>query len=140
MTICFVYANILKRFIIRRICMKKFLVMLAVMAAFSAALFADVALKKLDNGKVEVTFTIKHPTAKIVKVAGSFTNWQDQAKTMKKEGDVFTYSKVFPAKTVIQYKFIADGAWLADKNAPAQVDDGFGGKNGQIDIKAMLGE
>ena len=132
-----VYENVS---MIRRITMKKFLVMIALAAIVSTALFADVALKKLDNGKVEVTFTLVHPTAKSVKIAGSFTNWQEQAKAMKKEGDVFTYTKVFPAKTVLQYKFIVDGAWLADKNAPAKVDDGFGGNNGQVDIKAMLGE
>ena len=104
--------------------MKKILVMAAAMAMFSAAVFADVACKKLDNGKVEVT--------------GDFTNWQSGAKTMKKEGDTFVYRKVVSEKSVLTYKFIINGNWMTDKNAPATTDDGFGGKNGVVDVKTLI--
>lgn len=118
--------------------MKKILAMVAAMAMFSAAVFADVACKKLDNGKVEVTFSYSHPSAKNVLLAGDFTNWQSGAKTMKKEGDTFVYRKVVSAKSVLTYKFIINGNWMTDKNAPATTDDGFGGKNGVVDVKTLI--
>ncbi|MBD5414241.1 MAG: hypothetical protein HDR52_07490, partial [Treponema sp.] len=37
------------------------------------------------------------------------------------------------------YKFISDGNWTTDLKAPEFVDDGFGGKNGQVTIADMIG-
>ena len=38
----------------------------------------------------------------------------------------------------IVYKFLLDGAWLADPNAPDSIDDGFGGKNGMVPVASLL--
>ena len=34
------------------------------------------------------------------------------------------------------YKFVADGNWISDPNAPDSDDDGFGGKNGVVTVTA----
>ncbi|MBP3367379.1 MAG: glycogen-binding domain-containing protein [Treponema sp.] len=113
-------------------------VLIAILAAASAALFADVSVKLLDNGKAEVTFLYPDTGAKSVLVAGDFTNWQSGAKTMKKTDAGFVYTRVVAKNTVMEYKFIVDKNWTADKNAPAKKDDGFGGKNGLVDVASLL--
>jgi hypothetical protein len=34
-----------------------------------------------------------------------------------------------------QYKFVADGQWTKDPFAPGSAPDGYGGQNGQFDVK-----
>lgn len=118
--------------------MKKIAVFISVLAVVSAALFADVSIKALDNGKAEVTFLYPDTGAKNVLIAGDFTNWQSSAKTMKKTDAGFVYTRTVAKNATMQYKFIVDGNWTTDKNAPAKKDDGFGGNNGFVDVAALL--
>ena len=44
--------------------------------------FADVTVKKLADGNVEVTFFYGNPRATEVLLAGDFNNWQNGAEAM----------------------------------------------------------
>ena len=102
-------------------------------------LFADVSVKKLSDGNVEVTFFYGNPRASEVLLAGDFTNWQDGALPMSKGDKGFSITKTFKPSDELRYKFISDGNWTTDLKAPSFVDDGFGGKNSHVVIADMLG-
>ena len=101
--------------------------------------FADVTVKKLADGNVEVTFFYGNPRATEVLLAGDFNNWQNGAEAMTKTEKGFTITKTFKATDELRYKFISDGNWTTDLKAPDFVDDGFGGKNSHVVIADMLG-
>ena len=120
--------------------MKKLFAFISVFLILSAAnLFADVSVKKLSDGNVEVTFFYGNPRASEVLLAGDFTNWQDGALPMSKGDKGFSLTKTFKPSDELRYKFISDGNWTTDLKAPAFVDDGFGGKNSHVVIADMLG-
>ena len=119
--------------------MKKLFAFISVFLMLSVSIFADVSVKKLDNGKYEVTFFYGNPRAAEVVIAGDFTNWQNGAEPMTKTDKGWTYTKVVPAGTTMKYKFISDGNWTADIKAPDTIDDGFGGLNGLVDVDALGG-
>ena len=118
--------------------MKKFLSFVSALLLLSAAAFAEVTVKKLSDGKVEVTFFYGNPRAQEVVIAGDFTNWQNGALPMTKGDKGWTFVTTVPAGTVMKYKFISDGNWTPDIKAPDTIDDGFGGLNGLADIDAMV--
>ena len=100
--------------------------------------FADVTVKKLADGNVEVTFFYGNPRATEVLLAGDFNNWQNGAEAMTKTEKGFTITKTFKATDELRYKFISDGNWTTDLKAPDFVDDGFGGKNSHVVIADMI--
>lgn len=118
--------------------MKKVLALVSSLLLLTTAAFADVSVKKLDDGNVEVTFFYGNPRAAEVLVAGDFTNWQDGALAMTKTDKGYTLTKSFPAGTVLKYKFISDGNWTEDMHEPDKVDDGFGGFNGLVDVNELV--
>lgn len=118
--------------------MKKCLALFSSLMMLSAAAFADISAKQLDDGNVEVTFFYGNPRATEVKVAGDFTNWADGAIAMTKGEKGFSLTQVFPAGTVLKYKFIADENWTEDMRAPDKVDDGFGGHNALADLDVLV--
>ncbi|MBC6713046.1 hypothetical protein [Treponema sp. Marseille-Q3903] len=119
--------------------MKKLFAFISVSLIAAAAMFAEVTVKKLDNGKLEVTFFYGNPRATEVLLAGDFTSWQDGALPMTKTKKGFTLTKVFDAGTTLKYKFISDGNWTTDLRAPDFVDDGFGGKNSLAELDSLVG-
>ena len=120
--------------------MKKLFAFISVFLILSVAnIFADVSVKKLADGNVEVTFFYGNPRASEVLLAGDFTNWQDGALPMTKGDKGFTLTKTFKPADELRYKFISDGNWTTDLKAPGFVDDGFGGKNSHVVIADMLG-
>ena len=118
--------------------MKKIIAFISTLLVLGAAAFADVSVKKLDNGQVEVTFFYGNPRATEVLLAGDFTNWADGAEPMEKGDKGFTLVKVVSAGTVMKYKFISDGNWTEDLREPDKVDDGFGGYNGLVDVDELV--
>lgn len=101
------------------------------------SIFAGV---KFVNGKVVFTFKAE---ANVVYLAGNFNNWNPTAWPMKLIDGVWTYEVELKPGTY-QYKYVIDGkTWKEDPEAPAYVDDGFGGKNGAFTLTAdgkILGE
>ena len=121
---------------------KKIVALFALVALVCGAMFADVAVKALDGDNVEVTFTIKAPASQLVVITGPspyFPNWSPDGIPMTKGDDgVWSYTLTAKKSDEIVYKFLLDGAWLADPNAPDSIDDGFGGKNGMVPVAALV--
>lgn len=118
--------------------MRRILSVIVALLLLGSAVFADVTLKELGDGNVEITFFFPSTKAAQVLLAGDFTDWQNGALPMNKVENGWELKKVFPANAVIKYKFIADGTWIFDIKAPDKIDDGFGGFNGLIDVAEVL--
>src|SRR5574344_3009901 len=118
--------------------MKKIIAFISALLVFATAAFADVSVKKLADGKIEVTFFYGNPRAQEVVIAGDFTDWQNGALPMTKGEKGWSFVKVVDKGTTMKYKFISDGNWTPDLKAPDTVDDGFGGLNGLVDVDALV--
>lgn len=86
-----------------------------------------------------VVFNFK-PEGKPAKIflAGTFNNWNpsDPNYLLKNDGPNGMWSiTVKLAPGTYQYKFVADGQWIKDPSAPGSAPDGYGGQNGQFDVK-----
>jgi hypothetical protein len=118
--------------------MKKLFAFIAALLVLSCVVFADVSVKDLGGGNAEVTFFYGNPKATEVVVAGSWTDWQNGAIPMTKVEKGWEYKTTVPYATEMKYKFISDGNWTTDLKAPDFVDDGFGGKNGYVDVASLI--
>lgn len=118
--------------------MKKLFAFIAALLVLGCVVYAEVSVKELGDGNVEVTFFYGNPKATEVVIAGSFTDWQNGALPMTKVEKGWEYKGTFAKDAVLKYKFISDGAWTADLKAPALVDDGFGGKNGEVNVANII--
>ncbi|HEX2687936.1 MAG TPA: glycogen-binding domain-containing protein [Kofleriaceae bacterium] len=86
-----------------------------------------------------VVFNFK-PEGKPAKIflAGNFNSWNpaDPKYLLMQNGpDGLWTITVKLAPGTYQYKFVADGQWIKDPNSPGSAPDGFGGQNGQFDVK-----
>lgn len=82
------------------------------------------------SGKMyTVEFTVKAPNAKQVYLAGEFNNWSPTAQSMRRQPNGEWAVKVQLRRGTYQYKFVVDGAWVADVENPQRVSDNYGGHN-----------
>ena len=71
-------------------------------------------------------------------LAGSFNDWNpsNDKFLMKDDDGDGTYSiTVKLAPGTYQYQLVIDGQWTKDPYSPSDAPDGFGGRNGQFDVK-----
>lgn len=84
----------------------------------------------------DYTFRYDAPDAQEVLVTGSWTGWANElaagAVLLAKDGSGRWTVTTRVEEGENAYKFIVDGVWTTDPNAPGYVDDGFGGQNGVI--------
>jgi 1,4-alpha-glucan branching enzyme len=84
---------------------------------------------------VVARLTYRAPGARQVAVAADFNGWKPEAARMQRgEGGVWTLEVPLPPGRRYEYMFVVDGRWVTDPNAPASVDDGFGGRNAVLDL------
>ena len=115
--------------------MKKILAACSALLAASAAA-ADVRAGNVQDGTAELIFSYENPEAEKVSLVGDFNGWNMEADAMDNDGGTWTLSLRIPAGSSVTYKFVADGNWISDPNAPDSSDDGFGGKNGIVTVTA----
>lgn len=118
--------------------MKKLTALIAVLLLACTFVFADVAVKDLGDGTAEVRFFYGNPRASEVVIAGSWTDWEKAPLPMTKVDGGWEYVGIFSHDDELKYKFISDGNWTPDIKAPDSVDDGFGGKNGLVEVGTLV--
>jgi anti-sigma factor RsiW len=84
---------------------------------------------------VTVAMNLYAPQAHHVAVAGTFNKWKVDANVLKKD-DKGLWTINVPLKPgAYTYMFVVDGkVWVADPNAQAYDDDGFGQKNSVVRV------
>ena len=84
---------------------------------------------------MRVRFSIEAPHAKKALLAGDFTDWEVNARTLRKSGPrarTFSTTVSLPPGSY-QYKFIVDGELVADPKAES-VPNPFGTRNSVVEV------
>jgi len=105
------------------------------LAAAAAAIFVvglsfGIFFTTLNNKMVTVRFTLDAPQASSVYLAGDFNAWGGDGYKLRRASPDSPWEisvKLEKGKAYV-YNFVINGTtWVADPNAPARIDDGFGG-------------
>jgi 1,4-alpha-glucan branching enzyme len=88
---------------------------------------ADLQLKP-------VRFEFTHPTARAVCIAGTFNDWQPEAKPMHLMGDGRWLKETVLAPGTYEYCLVVDGQWMPDPLAKETVPNPFGGRNSILKV------
>jgi 1,4-alpha-glucan branching enzyme len=83
---------------------------------------------------VPVNFEFTDPKAKTVSVAGSFNNWQPEAKTLHSSGTGRWWKETALAPGTYEYCLVVDGQWIPDPLAKETVPNPFGGRNSVLKV------
>src|ERR1041385_8332508 len=83
---------------------------------------------------VPVHFEFTHPTAISVCVAGTFNNWQPEAKTLRSSGLGNWWKDTALAPGTYEYCLVVDGQWMPDPLARESVPNPFGGRNSILKV------
>jgi 1,4-alpha-glucan branching enzyme len=84
--------------------------------------------KKIE--KVKESFELHAPEAGSVLLAGDFTEWETNAKPMKRlKSGIWKVQVALEATKSVQYRFLVDGAWVDDPKCQTRMANGMGGHN-----------
>jgi 1,4-alpha-glucan branching enzyme len=96
--------------------------------------------KNHDNGRaagpqlVPVRFEFTHPTAVTVSIAGTFNDWQPEAKPMHPIGNGRWLKETVLPPGNHEYCLVVDGQWMPDPLARESVPNPFGGMNSLLTV------
>jgi 1,4-alpha-glucan branching enzyme len=85
--------------------------------------------KQTVSKKKKVTFSIVAPDAKIVSLAGSFTNWDEAPVELKKEKNGVWKKTLTLEPGTYEYRILVDGQWQDDPQCDQRVPNPFGTQN-----------
>lgn len=83
---------------------------------------------------VSVRFVYHAPDARQVAIAGTFNGWNPEKLPMIRGRDGVFYAIVELPRGRHEYMLVVDGEWLVDPAAPMSIDDGFGRRNGVLEV------
>jgi 1,4-alpha-glucan branching enzyme len=83
---------------------------------------------------VSVRFEFTHPTATTVCIAGTFNQWQPEAKTLHSTGVGHWWKETALAPGTYEYCLVVDGQWMPDPLAKETVPNPFGGRNSVLKV------
>lgn len=87
-------------------------------------------------GKRRITFVVEAGPGKTVSVAGSFNDWNPEAKYLKdKNNDGVYRGIVLLAPGKYEYKFVIDGIWSMDAGNPDFAANDFGTLNSLLIVE-----
>ncbi len=104
-------------------------------AGTSALRDSAAAKRRAGRGRASASTTFQcdvRPDAREVFLVGDFNNWDPRSDRMVKRGGKFQKSKRL-APGEYQYKFVVDGEWHTDPDAP-QVPNEYGTQNSVIRV------
>src|ERR1035437_5391786 len=96
--------------------------------------------KNQDNVKSEgpqlepVHFEFTHPTARAVCIAGTFNDWQPEAKPMHPSGNGHWLKEPAFAPRTYKSCLVVDRPWMPDPLAKDYVSNPFGGRNSVLKV------
>jgi hypothetical protein len=99
------------------------------------------ALTRASSGAVQqpdregnVHLRVRADGASRVAVAGDFNGWSPEATPLRPAGDGWWETRVELQAGVYEYVYVIDGKWTTPPEAILTVDDGFGGRNGILEV------
>lgn len=101
----------------------------------AVALHGSASAGRVGHREVVTRLAYRAPLARTVAVAADFNGWKPEAAAMRRgENGLWTVEIPLPAGRRYEYMFVVDGRWVTDPDAPASVDDGFGGRNALLQL------
>ena len=82
----------------------------------------------------EVEFTFCAPEAHMVEVAGTFNGWHPQANPLEPTGTGDWTAKLMLKSGRYEYRYVVDGFWTDDPQAPMKVANPFAGFNSVLQV------
>ncbi len=83
---------------------------------------------------ITVGFRLRAPDADAVRVAGDFNDWKPESLAMQRGADgLWSVQAALPPGRYA-YMYVVDGQWMTPPDARRTQDDGFGARNGVIDL------
>ncbi len=98
---------------------------------FAVPWLVSCAIASKPESIAPAEFRLKAPQAKRVSVVGTFNGWDPDAHPLHGPDRSGVWTLSLPlAPGRYRYMFVVDGVlWIADPNAVASQNDGFGGRN-----------
>ena len=93
----------------------------------SGAIKKQKADSQRDTRKIE--FVLEAPSAKSVKLAADFTNWEKYPLDMMRSGNGVWVSVIWLEPGQYSYRYIVDGQWCDDPRSSRRVPNPFGTEN-----------
>ena len=93
------------------------------------------AAAKSPYARVQLEFT--DPNARMVCVAGTFNEWNQEAIQMVPMGAGRWWKELMLPPGEHQYRFVVDGVWVDDPAAKEYSDNGVGSRNAIIRVAAV---
>jgi len=88
------------------------------------------------SGKRRVSFVIDAGPGKIVSIAGSFNDWNPEAKVLADKDKSGTYRGIMTLEPGrYEYKFVVDGIWSMDARNPNFAPNDFGTLNSVLIVE-----
>lgn len=82
----------------------------------------------------EVTFTFYSPGALKVGLAGTFNGWHPDANPLERSDSGNWAARLMLRSGQYQYRFVADGVWTCDPEAPRSAANPQGGFNSVLTV------
>jgi len=83
---------------------------------------------------IAVAFRLEAPAARTVAVAGDFNEWQPETFSMRQTGEGLWTARTALPPGRYAYMYVVDGQWITPPDARRTQDDGFGARNGVLDL------
>ena len=83
----------------------------------------------------KVEFKVKAPSANWVGIAGDFNAWNPSSLTAKKDKTGIWKATAEVTAGTHEYKFVIDGAWIADPACSRRTVNSFGSENSVLVVK-----
>ncbi len=84
----------------------------------------------------KIPFVLLEPEATRVTLSGEFNGWSPEATPMEKDEEGrWTTTIALPAGRY-EYKFVVDGQWIPDPNAPQQAQNPYGTFNSVVEVRS----
>lgn len=83
---------------------------------------------------ITVVFRLRAPDADAVRVAGDFNDWKPESLAMRRRADGSWTAQAALPPGRYAYMYVVDGRWMTPPDARRTQDDGFGARNGVIDL------
>lgn len=84
------------------------------------------------DGKIRLR--ILAPGAEAVAVTGSFNGWNPDAVRLHAADGGWWEARIELPPGIYEYAYVIDGKWTTPPEAKITIDDGFGGKNGILEV------
>lgn len=100
----------------------------------TAAASANKPVESNSQERKKVEFSFKSSTARSVKLAGDFTDWESHALDMRHKEDGSWFATVPLAPGSYSYRFIVDGQWVDDPMSNLHMPNPFGTENAVVHV------